>query len=93
MAVTSRSARAARAPGFLHPLDTVYERAGVALPESVRVTDVADPGLIRRAMVLAPPSAQSTPWMRRLGDHADAFASGWMQLRGNRRRRGATGSR
>ena len=26
--------------------------------------------------------------MRRFGDHADAFASGWMQLRGALRRRG-----
>jgi putative mRNA 3-end processing factor len=38
--------------------------------------------------VLAPPSAQGTPWMRRFGNYADAFASGWMQLRGTRRRRG-----
>jgi putative mRNA 3-end processing factor len=27
-------------------------------------------------------------WARRLGEHADAFASGWMQLRGARRRQG-----
>ena len=26
--------------------------------------------------------------MRRFGDYADAFASGWMMLRGTRRRRG-----
>jgi putative mRNA 3-end processing factor len=26
--------------------------------------------------------------MRRFGDYSDAFASGWMQLRGTRRRRG-----
>jgi putative mRNA 3-end processing factor len=26
--------------------------------------------------------------MKRFGDYADAFASGWMQLRGTRRRRG-----
>ena len=40
------------------------------------------------ALVLAPPSAAGSPWMRRFGDYADAFASGWMQVRGNRRRRG-----
>lgn len=74
--------------GAVAPLNDAYRRAGVALPEATRLTEVADPGLIRRAMVLAPPSAQGTPWMRRLGEHADAFASGWMQLRGNRRRRG-----
>jgi putative mRNA 3-end processing factor len=27
-------------------------------------------------------------WARRFGDFGDAFASGWMQLRGARRRRG-----
>ncbi len=26
--------------------------------------------------------------MKRFGDYSDAFASGWMQLRGARRRRG-----
>ena len=36
----------------------------------------------------APPSAQGTPWMKRFGSYVDAFASGWMQLRGTRRRRG-----
>jgi putative mRNA 3-end processing factor len=74
--------------GAVSPLNDAYRQTGVALPEASRVTEVSDAGLIRQAMVLAPPSAQGTPWMRRLGEHADAFASGWMQLRGNRRRRG-----
>jgi putative mRNA 3-end processing factor len=38
--------------------------------------------------VVAPPSASGSPWMKRFGDYSDAFASGWMQLRGARRRRG-----
>jgi putative mRNA 3-end processing factor len=37
--------------------------------------------------VLAPPSAAGSPWMKRFGDYSDAFASGWMLLRGARRRR------
>ena len=40
-----------------------------------------------RALVVAPPSAQGSTWTRRFGDYSDAFASGWMQLRGARRRR------
>ena len=28
------------------------------------------------------------PWLKRFGDYSDALASGWMQVRGNRRRRG-----
>ena len=37
---------------------------------------------------MAPPSVQGSGWTRRLGDYGAAFASGWMQLRGARRRRG-----
>jgi hypothetical protein len=35
--------------------------------------------------VIAPPSVQNSTWVRRFGDPSDAFASGWMQLRGARR--------
>ena len=38
-------------------------------------------------LVLAPPSARGTPWMRRLGDFSDALASGLMRVRGVRRQR------
>ena len=44
--------------------------------------------LLRARLVVAPPSAQGSPWTRRFGEYSDAFASGWMQLRGARRRRG-----
>ena len=75
--------------GAVEPLNAVYRAAGVALPPTLRVTDPGvDAALLKRALVLAPPSAQGTPWMRRFGNYADAFASGWMQLRGTRRRRG-----
>ena len=40
------------------------------------------------ALVIAPPSAAGSIWLRRFGALSDAFASGWMQLRGARRRRG-----
>ena len=43
---------------------------------------------LKRALVIAPPSVQNSAWARRFGaDTSDAFASGWMQLRGARRRR------
>jgi putative mRNA 3-end processing factor len=75
--------------GAVEPLNAVYRTAGVALPPTLRVTDPGvTPALLKRALVLAPPSAQGTPWMRRFGNYSDAFASGWMQLRGTRRRRG-----
>ncbi|MEP6877075.1 MAG: ligase-associated DNA damage response exonuclease [Burkholderiales bacterium] len=75
--------------GAVEPLNAVYRAAGVVLPPTLLATDPqVDATMLRRALVLAPPSAQGTPWMKRFGDHADAFASGWMQLRGTRRRRG-----
>lgn len=73
--------------GAVEPLNRAYRDAGVVLPDTLAVSDVSDKALYRRALVLAPPSAAGSPWMRRFGDYSDAFASGWMQLRGARRRR------
>jgi putative mRNA 3-end processing factor len=74
--------------GAVEVLNRAYRESGVALPRTLRVSEVNDPSLYRRALIVAPPSAQSTPWLRRFGQYADAFASGWMQLRGARKRRG-----
>ena len=75
--------------GAVQVLNDAYRTAGVALPATHRVTDEGlAPADLRRALVVAPPSAAGTPWLRRFGDQADAFASGWMQVRGARRRRG-----
>ena len=75
--------------GAVQVLNDAYRAAGVALPATHRVTDEGlAPADLRRALVVAPPSAADTPWLRRFGDQADAFASGWMQVRGARRRRG-----
>ncbi|BBP85030.1 DNA ligase-associated DEXH box helicase [Pseudomonas sp. Pc102] len=75
--------------GAMEPLNRVYREAGVALPQTRYAGDIArnDP-LLRQALVMAPPSAGGSTWMRRFGDYSDAFASGWMMLRGTRRRRG-----
>jgi putative mRNA 3-end processing factor len=74
--------------GAVEILNAAYRASGVALPQTFRVSEVTDPSIYRHALVVAPPSAQSTPWLRRFGQYSDAFASGWMQLRGARKRRG-----
>lgn len=73
--------------GAVTPLNRIYREAGVPLPETRMVTEIGDKSDLRRALVLAPPSAAGSAWMRRFGEYSDAFASGWMQLRGARRRR------
>ncbi len=73
--------------GAVEALNRAYRASGVALPGTSLVTEVTDKTALKRALVIAPPSAAGTPWLKRFGDHSDAFASGWMQLRGARRRR------
>jgi putative mRNA 3-end processing factor len=77
--------------GAVERLNHAYRESGVDLPATVTVGD--DGGRSKadiqwaRALVLAPPSAQGTPWLRRFGEYSDAFASGWMTIRGARRQR------
>lgn len=73
--------------GSVEKLDAAYRAAGIALPATRRLEDL-DAAALRQALVLAPPSVRGSAWARRLGDARDAFASGWMQLRGQRRRQG-----
>jgi len=74
--------------GAVEPLNRAYREAGVALPSTRSLDDLADKADLRRALVIAPPAVHGSAWARRLGDFSDAFASGWMQLRGARRRQG-----
>jgi len=64
----------------------VYRQAGIALAETRRVLD-AESADFAGELVLAPPSAAGSPWLRRFRKAQQGFASGWMRLRGNRRRR------
>ncbi len=68
-------------------LNEAYRGAGVALPEVETVTPETNFKALRGALVIAPPAVQDSRWAKTLGPHSDAFASGWMRLRGARRRR------
>jgi len=74
--------------GAVEPLNRAYREAGVALPPTRLVSEAADKADFRTALVIAPPSVLGSVWARRFAGASDAFASGWMQLRGSRRRRG-----
>ena len=73
--------------GAVEVLNRAYREAGVALPATQMVSEVDKKFDYSRALVVAPPSAQATPWIKRFGDYSDAFASGWMAIRGARRQR------
>jgi putative mRNA 3-end processing factor len=64
-----------------------YESAGVAMPPVLPGT-LENAKLARgRGMVIAPPSADGSPWLRKFAPISRASASGWMRIRGTRRRR------
>jgi putative mRNA 3-end processing factor len=80
--------RTAYLHGAVAPLVELYRDAGVAMLPTQRVGEQACGASFAGELVLAPPSAAGSRWMRRFGRHATGFASGWMLIRGNRRRRG-----
>ncbi len=73
--------------GAVGSLVGVYRGAGIAMLPTLPVGTEKKTDY-RGALILAPPSAAATPWMRRFGDHSTGFCSGWMRVRGDRRRRG-----
>lgn len=71
--------------GAVSAINDVYRSEGVVLPQTKTVEDGRK---YDTALILAPPSAQSSAWLRRFSNYSDGYASGWMRLRGARRRRG-----
>lgn len=65
----------------------IYQRHGVRWPPTERATEENARATRGRAMVIAPPSAIRSPWLRKFGPLSTAIASGWMQIRGTRRRK------
>jgi putative mRNA 3-end processing factor len=67
-------------------MNAVYRDGGVPLPPTTHVA-ASDRAAWKRAIVIAPPSVDGSTWARRFGAQSTAFASGWMAVRGTRRRR------
>ncbi|HEY4556278.1 MAG TPA: ligase-associated DNA damage response exonuclease [Lysobacter sp.] len=78
-------------PAFLHGAVAagvdVYRRAGVRMLDTRPVNETAKGAEFAGELIIAPPSAAGSPWMRRFRGAQTGFASGWMRVRGNRRRR------
>lgn len=73
--------------GAMLPLVEIYRAAGVAMAPTEAVRERARGEKMSGELVLAPPSAAGSTWLRRFGDCEVGFASGWMQVRGDRRRK------
>ncbi|UZO81952.1 ligase-associated DNA damage response exonuclease [Aquimarina sp. ERC-38] len=62
-------------------------RSLTSLPPTERITRDTKKEDLLGNMVLAPPSAHGSPWIRKMVPYVTASASGWMAFRGARRRR------
>jgi putative mRNA 3-end processing factor len=76
------------AHGAVMKLVEAYRASGVRLPAIDRVPPRARKVGGGRALVIAPPSVLGGSWLRMFGESSVAVASGWMLVRGIRRRRG-----
>ena len=76
----------------MEAINRAYAAQGVSLAPTMPLTaatgKAANKDSLKRALVLCPPGSATDSLLGRLGEVQTAFASGWMQLRGARRRGG-----
>lgn len=76
--------------GALCRMNEVYRSAGIDLPQAPHAADDVVKQVKGRGLVVAPPSALGSPWTRKFAGRdgmSAAFVSGWMRVRGTRRRK------
>lgn len=86
--LTSHTDRPVWIHGAIAGLTEHYRGSGIHMVPTRLVSDAEKGADFAGELILAPPSARGTNWMRRFGEASIGFASGWMRLRGTRRRRG-----
>lgn len=86
--LATRTDRPIHLHGAMLRLTERYREAGIRMLPGTPVGESPRGRDFAGELVIAPPSAAGSPWMRRFGNASIGFASGWMQVRGNRRRRG-----
>jgi putative mRNA 3-end processing factor len=73
--------------GAVEDITEILRQQGYTLPTTTRVTPQVTARTHPGALVIAPPSALGSQWANRFAPADEAFASGWMAVRGIRRRR------
>jgi len=74
------------AHGAVHPFLEHYEKAGVHFPEVQKLERGQEIDL-SRSIIVAPPAVEDSTWTRKIKNSRRGFASGWMSIRGAKRRR------
>jgi putative mRNA 3-end processing factor len=77
------------AHGAVYNVHQTLVNSGWDLPLVKRITPETTKDELKGAVVIAPPGAEGSPWMKRFYPYATGICSGWMQVRGNVRRKNA----
>jgi len=75
------------AHGAVYNTHQALSSNGWHLPAITRVEADAPKEIFKGNIVIAPPSADGTTWMKRFYPYSVGVCSGWMQVRGNARRK------
>ncbi len=75
--------------GAVENVNEVIRRQSKHLKKTVRIVQGQKPSLYEGSLVIAPPTAVDSAWSERFNDFSSGVASGWMAMRGMRRRRAA----
>ena len=74
--------------GAVETVTRHYRDAGICMAKTCPVSSIERKNPLKGRLIIAPPSAYRSSWMKRFKEPQTAFASGWMTVRGARRRRG-----
>jgi putative mRNA 3-end processing factor len=74
-----------RAHASVETYNNLYRQQGISLPNAAEASSKTERST--RPLILAPPSAIGSAWLKSFGPISTAMASGWMRIRGTRRRR------
>ncbi|MBC7743847.1 MAG: ligase-associated DNA damage response exonuclease [Flavobacterium sp.] len=75
--------------GVIENTNEALRRDGVKLNPTQRATFESNKDEMRKGLIICPPSSVGTPWMRKFYPYSFGYCSGWMALRGAKRRRAA----
>ena len=73
--------------GAIYNINQILINQHLPLYDAPKVTSDHKKEDFKGAMILAPPSAVGSPWIKKFVPYSIGTASGWMSLRGTRRRR------
>ncbi|GAB3909766.1 ligase-associated DNA damage response exonuclease [Mucilaginibacter boryungensis] len=75
--------------GVIENTCEALRRNGVVLHPTERIIPESNKEEVRKGIIIAPPSSVGTPWMRKFQPYSFGYCSGWMAIRGAKRRRAA----